>query len=438
MTRISGTRAWDPLYGRVQLDDLEWQLLKTPEFQRLRYIRMCNINSLLVTGASEISRYEHSIGVLYLAREWLAHAGAQYANSNSIELRAAALLHDMQTGPFGHSLQYVLEEDHDFVHQDIAHGQQMQYHQQLTANAAFAGLPFSARAVLGPRWETVTDLINGGGALGPLINGTMDLDNIDNVVRLAFHAGLARHDDVQVAIELARSIIPLGKSIKMPESLIPAVTRWQRIRERLYEFLLLDWAEFSAKGMLTRAMETAIQLNLIGTDSWIYTDDELISKLETAARGEAQEVAELARRVRAGDLYMPLALLESTSVDLYAELSDSNRKREIERDIQNALRDGGQSAGGVLLHVIQDSKKTRRAVSVICDDSDEELVIGTDSQRLLIGIFSSRKLPGAQALQLKFEAMRILRNAGATNLRELEDPMGADDKAVTCIQLNLI
>lgn len=142
MTRISGTRAWDPLYGRVQLDDLEWQLLKTPEFQRLRYIRMCNINSLLVTGASEISRYEHSIGVLYLAREWLAHAGAQYANSNSIELRAAALLHDMQTGPFGHSLQYVLEEDHDFVHQDIAHGQQMQYHQQLTANAAFAGLPF--------------------------------------------------------------------------------------------------------------------------------------------------------------------------------------------------------------------------------------------------------------------------------------------------------
>lgn len=438
MSRASSARAWDPLYGRMQLDELEWRLLKTPEVQRLRYIRMCNINSLLVTGASEISRYEHSLGVLFLARQWLAHAGAMHAKSGSSELRAAALLHDMQTGPFGHSLQYVLEDNHDFVHQDVAHGQLKQYHQQLTANAGFAGFPFSSRAVLGERWQAVTDLINGKGLFGPLINGTMDLDNIDNVVRLAFHAGLTEHQDVQVAIDLARAIAPHGRSIKLPERLMPAVSRWQQIRERLYTFLLLDWAEFSAKAMLTRAMEGAIQHAIIGTDSWIYTDDELISVLEKASRGEAQDIAEMVRRVRAGDLYTPVALLESTSVDLYSELSAPDRKRAIEREIQTACRGEKQSAGGLLFHVIQDWKKTRRAVAVVCAESEEEVVIGNDSQRLLIGIFSSKQLSDAQTLQIKGETMRVLQNAGAMSLQEIEDPMGDNDESRKCIQLSLI
>lgn len=64
-------RCWDPLYGRTELSHFEYALLSTPEVQRLRYIRMCNINSMLVTGASEISRFEHSLGVLRLVQEWI-------------------------------------------------------------------------------------------------------------------------------------------------------------------------------------------------------------------------------------------------------------------------------------------------------------------------------------------------------------------------------
>lgn len=60
----SAIRVFDPLYGRLQLTPLESRVFAVPELQRLRYIRMCNINSMLITGASEISRFEHALGTL--------------------------------------------------------------------------------------------------------------------------------------------------------------------------------------------------------------------------------------------------------------------------------------------------------------------------------------------------------------------------------------
>ena len=70
------SRFLDPLYGRTTLAANEVELLHAPEIQRLRNIRMCNINSLLVTGASEISRFEHCLGVVRLAKEWSNSSGA--------------------------------------------------------------------------------------------------------------------------------------------------------------------------------------------------------------------------------------------------------------------------------------------------------------------------------------------------------------------------
>ena len=51
---LNARRSWDPLYGRIEFTDFEYGLLRLSEVQRLRYVRMCNINSLLVSGASEI------------------------------------------------------------------------------------------------------------------------------------------------------------------------------------------------------------------------------------------------------------------------------------------------------------------------------------------------------------------------------------------------
>ena len=210
------SRAWDPLYGLLRFTDFELELIHLPEIQRLRYVKLCNINSLLITGASEPSRFEHSLGVMHLAKTWAdAH---RVSGQLRKDLIAAALIHDLQTGPFGHSFQYILEESRKgdgFVHDDLIHGYKRQYHQPLAANSKFAGAPFRAHSKLKSRWDAIVNLVRGKGKLGPLISGSMDIDNIDNVLRLAYHAGLARSEDTSIGVKLARDFKPHGEEVSI-------------------------------------------------------------------------------------------------------------------------------------------------------------------------------------------------------------------------------
>lgn len=59
----------DPLYGTRELPGAVWDAALTTEVQRLREVRMCNINSLTLLGAASVNRFEHSIGTALLAQE---------------------------------------------------------------------------------------------------------------------------------------------------------------------------------------------------------------------------------------------------------------------------------------------------------------------------------------------------------------------------------
>lgn len=419
---LSARRSWDPLYGRVDLTDFEYGLLKLSEVQRLRYVRMCNINSLLVTGASEISRFEHTIGVLHLTKHWCDINGIPASVARDIV--AAAVLHDMQTGPFGHSMQYVLEDneiDSSFVHEDLSHGWRSTYHQLILAGASFAGKPFSASSYLGSNWESVAQIIRGEGRYGPLIAGTMDLDNIDNVVRLAFHVGITEDDDRSIPLVLARQLTVEDGELVLPTAATATVERWQAIRRRLYELLLLDWAEFSAKAMLTRAIERAAQHQIIGADSWVRTDAEFLEYLEKNAIGDAQDVRDLVRRLRCADLYEPVLLAASPAVEAYAKLNSIQAKQELESILLNRA---GIRGVRVLTHFILDKAKTDRAVSFRSRENGVRKAIGRNSRQLLCGMFVSSSPSEAERRALSIAYAALLRERGVADLRPLDDPMG--------------
>ena len=365
---MTPSRIWDPLYGRTQLSEFEAKLLSLPEVQRLRYVRMCNINSLLITGASEISRFEHSLGVLRLAQEWaIINRLDERTREN---LSAAAILHDVQTGPFGHSFQYVLEDTKahtgDFLHDDLMHGVRHNYYMKLFSSAHFSGKPFAAPQLLGDRWRFVAEMIDGGGPLGPVIAGSMDIDNLDNVVRLAYHVGIADRRNVDEVLRIVRGFRPGSQPgrLSVNRNVVPDIASWQDVRRKLYEFLLLDWAEFSAKGMLTTAVDGALSAGLLGTNSWSQTDDGFLSTLEKQAIGEYQHVASLIRRVRTGDLYSPIFLERSSDTDLYTTLSSPDTKKRIVEHLEKVILRKLNVSRKVIFHVILDLAKTERAVAL--------------------------------------------------------------------------
>lgn len=439
---ILPTRVWDPLYGRIDLSKYEYKLISLPEVQRLRGIRMCNINSLLVTGASEISRFEHTIGVLRLTQEWIRFRSISDADAN--DLIAAALLHDMQTGPFGHSLQYVLEEnevDGDFIHDDIAHGQRNYYHQDLIANASFAGRPFGADVLLGSRWVNVGNLIKGKGALGPLISGTMDLDNIDNVVRLAYHVGVATSDDSNVALSLARDMDVIDGRLTFSEATLDDISRWLDIRRALYNLLLLDWAEFSAKAMFTRAVEIALNKNILGASSWVHTDSELLAILEKNGIGDAQGVGDLIKRLRVGDLYTPVVMLQSPSIEFYENLSSTEAKSNFESSVVDFAKKELNSNVKIILHLILDKGKTQRAVSIKVRETGKDRTIGKNSKNLLIGLFISKNTLSEKSNNaLASYVTKLLQDFGLKKITRIDDPMGETAKNLppSDVQMNLI
>src|SRR3972149_7911378 len=91
----------DPLYGTFTLpNDIE-RFLFTPEMQRLREIRLSNVDSINLLGISSVSRYEHSIGTAYLAL--LSARQLNLSKKDTYVLVISALFHDIASPPFGHT-----------------------------------------------------------------------------------------------------------------------------------------------------------------------------------------------------------------------------------------------------------------------------------------------------------------------------------------------
>ena len=114
-------RIRDPVHGlivfggngepqRDETDRIAWDLLNTPEFQRLRRIAQLGFFDLVFPGATH-SRFAHSVGVYHLARR-LARViarweGAAHDPGRERVALLAALLHDVGHGPLSHAFEAV-------------------------------------------------------------------------------------------------------------------------------------------------------------------------------------------------------------------------------------------------------------------------------------------------------------------------------------------
>ncbi|HXH76021.1 MAG TPA: HD domain-containing protein [Bacteriovoracaceae bacterium] len=106
---------FDPLYGFINLTTLEWEIIHTPFYQRLRWIKQLGFTFYTFPGA-EHSRYGHSIGVMFNAHKILQRLGKAVSEHELLDdkfssseksfhqsIRLAALLHDLGTFMFSHT-----------------------------------------------------------------------------------------------------------------------------------------------------------------------------------------------------------------------------------------------------------------------------------------------------------------------------------------------
>src|SRR5215213_3169120 len=101
----------DPIYGFVSIpDDLVYDLINHPVFQRLRRIKQLGLTNLVYPGALH-TRFHHAIGAMYLMTEALQVLKSKGVKISEDECQAAIvaiLLHDIGHGPFSHALEHTI------------------------------------------------------------------------------------------------------------------------------------------------------------------------------------------------------------------------------------------------------------------------------------------------------------------------------------------
>src|SRR5690625_4227485 len=120
----------DPVHRYVRVrDQVIWDLIATPEFQRLRRIKQLGTTYLTFHGA-EHSRFHHSLGVYEVVRRMISkfHNDPNWNQEERLLCLCAALLHDLGHGPFSHSFEKVFLLDHEVFTQKIILGDTHVYH----------------------------------------------------------------------------------------------------------------------------------------------------------------------------------------------------------------------------------------------------------------------------------------------------------------------
>jgi HD superfamily phosphohydrolase len=269
----------DPIYGQFRLPHQLLELVRTPEVRRLSQIRLLNTLTPTLPTLGDLRRYSHTLGVVHLA-----HINGQpgYSAQERSAFAASVILHDIGTPPFGHLMEYHLKERHQWSHENVIHAMLWGFHApENRAHQIFAGRAMSVRAVIRRArlsLELIEAIITRKHPLAHLLFGTLDLDNLDNVVRMAWALGL--RFETSIASKIAHSLgVSRDGTLQLSQCLRTLVEQWSELRRKVYEILIFDGATVAAQAVLSEAIEIGLELGLLSENDWALYDETLLERL---------------------------------------------------------------------------------------------------------------------------------------------------------------
>jgi hypothetical protein len=185
----------DPIFGLIDLNQIESQIIDTPLFQRLRYIKQLGLAHYVYPTATH-SRFTHSLGVFNLTDvicDVLKQENSDLFDKDSINnLKMAALLHDIGHFPFSHSVEFFSKRE-DFKIEKLPFFFQFPHEKFGTYIIRNSYL----KDILnenGYDSEQICSLIEGNDLeniiLNRIINWELDADRLDYILRDSFFTGV--------------------------------------------------------------------------------------------------------------------------------------------------------------------------------------------------------------------------------------------------------
>lgn len=241
----------DPIYGFVTLpDDLVYDLINHPSFQRLRRIKQLGLTNLVYPGALH-TRFHHAIGAMYLMTEALQVLKSKGIKITDEETRGAIiaiLLHDIGHGPFSHALEHTIVKG--IHHEDIS----LMLMDDL--NKTFKGKLSLAIKIFKDQHPKKF--------LHQLVSSQLDMDRLDYLKRDSFFTGVS---EGVVSSDRIIKMLNVAKGELVVEAKgIYSVEKFLIARRLMYWQVYLHKTVLSAEKLLVNILKRAKELSLTGID----------------------------------------------------------------------------------------------------------------------------------------------------------------------------
>lgn len=342
----------DPVHGAIQIDELELRLILSRPVQRLKAIKQLGLVETVYPGASH-SRFEHSLGCMYMAGRMAEHL--ELSGEEVRKVRLAGLLHDLGHSALSHAVEGVLRRNPEI--QPTFAGRQLSRHEEFTRKIIQAH-PFGEETLAVAErnfgnadefFREIADIASGARApLGQIIVGDLDADRIDFLLRDSHHSGvslgLVDTDQILQALSISNGRIVLaGQGDYRAEMSQTAAESMLIARAHHYNALIYHPAVQSIRAMLLAALERALRsMDADEAKGSIvlffqeYTDPDL---LDFISRKGDDTSRDLLMRIKHGRVPALAARFDhrSLSPDIRMALSTISRHGRMRKLFEDAL-----------------------------------------------------------------------------------------------------
>ncbi len=304
----------DSVHGNLKVDEFEVRLIDTPQIQRLRRIKQLGFTYLVYPGANH-TRFEHSIGTMYLSSKLANHLGLDQHQKRM--LRISAILHDSGHGPFSHVSERVIANTHE------------ELTSQLIKNSELGDILKEAFNL-----KEIIEIIGGKGSLGQIISGELDVDRMDYLLRDSHYTGVAYGViDVERLIYnmvLEDNLMLKRKGVQAAESMLLA-------RYFMYPSVYQHHTTRIINSMFRRCLYKLFEMKLVNPEEiYLYDDLDIIS----TARAQKGYVQDIIKRLDNRSLFKTVYSLKLDEISHPQTIFQITEKEisDIEREISEDLK----------------------------------------------------------------------------------------------------
>jgi len=241
----------DPIYGFVTIpNELIYDLINHPVFQRLRRIKQLGLTNLVYPGALH-TRFHHAIGAMHLMQEavfTLRQKDVKISDDEEQAVLIAILLHDIGHGPFSHALEHSIVRgiSHETVSSLIMN----------KLNKEFNGKLDLALKIFNNEHSKLF--------LHQLVSSQLDMDRLDYLKRDSFFTGVS--EGVISSDRIIKMLNVVNNELVVEQKAIYSIEKFLIARRLMYWQVYLHKTVLSAETLLMNILMRAKELSAKGAD----------------------------------------------------------------------------------------------------------------------------------------------------------------------------